>query len=87
MAVVQIINKQTAKDPHIMLLLCRLVVHCLKCNILFRARHIPVVDNVLSDRLSRLQKQEFRQVAPHMETNPTPVLLDQLNILSQCLNC
>lgn len=80
MAVVQVINKQTAKDPHIMKLLRRLVVQCLKCNILFRARHIPGVDNVLSDRLSRLQIQEFREVAPYMDLNPTQVSLDQFSI-------
>jgi hypothetical protein len=55
MAVVQVINKQTAKDRNIMKLLRRFIVHCLKSKILFRARHVPGIDNVLSVKWSRLQ--------------------------------
>lgn len=59
MAVVQVINKQTAKETTIMKLLRKLIVQCLKFNILFVAKHVPGVNNVLSDKLSRLQIVEF----------------------------
>ena len=39
----------------------RLVLACLKFNILFRARHVPGVKNILADSLSRLQVSKFKQ--------------------------
>lgn len=41
MAVVQVIKKQTAKETTIMKLLRKLIVQCLKFNILFVAKHVP----------------------------------------------
>lgn len=73
MAVVQVINKQTGKDCNIMKLLRRFIVHCLKFNILFRAKHVPGIDNVLSDKLSRLQIAEFHRLAPQMDQFPVEV--------------
>lgn len=73
MAVVQVINKQTAKETTIMKLLRKLIVQCLKFNILFVAKHIPGVNNVLSDKLSRLQIVEFHKLAPYMDHHSTPV--------------
>ncbi|KAK3101174.1 hypothetical protein FSP39_001529 [Pinctada imbricata] len=73
MAVVQVINKQTAKDPHLMKLLRKLIVQCLKLNIYFRAKHVPGIDNVVSDRLSRLQITEFHALAPQMNSVETPI--------------
>ena len=72
-AVVHVINKQTAKDPYLMKLLRRLVVQCMKCNILFVSKHVPGLENILSDRLSRLQIAEFKRLAPHMDKYPTVV--------------
>lgn len=73
MAVVQIINKQIAKETPIMKLLRKLIVQCLKFNILFVAKHVPGVNNVLSDKLSRLQIVEFHKLAPYMDHHSTPV--------------
>ena len=73
MAVVHVINKQSSKDKDIMNLLRRLIVQCLKFNILFQAKHVKGVNNILSDRLSRLQIEEFRKLAPEMDQNPTAV--------------
>ena len=73
MAVVHIINKQTSKDPLLMTLLRRLIVECMRCNILFQAKHVPGIENILSDRLSRLQISEFKKIAPQMDRNPTVV--------------
>ena len=40
-AVVDIINKQTSREPKIMVLVRRLVLNCLKYNILYKSKHIP----------------------------------------------
>lgn len=81
MAVVQEINKQTAKDCNLMKLLRRLIVQCLKYNILFKAKHVPGVKNVPSDKLSRLQIREFHQLAPQMNKAPVEVPKEMFQIL------
>ena len=80
MAVVQVINKQTGKDRNLMKLLRRFIVHCLKLNILFRAKHVPGIDYVLSDKLSRLQIAEFHRLAPQMDQFPVEVPPAMFNI-------
>ena len=40
-AVVDIINKQTSRESKIMVLVRRLVLNCLKYNILYKSKHIP----------------------------------------------
>jgi hypothetical protein len=72
-AVVHIINKQTCKDPQIMLLVRRLVLVCLKHNILVRSVHISGKTNVLPDLLSRLQISQFRRLAPQIDEQPTAI--------------
>jgi hypothetical protein len=72
-AVTIIINKQTSKDEQIMVLVRRLVLTCLRYNILFQAYHIPGVKNILADALSRLQVEEFRRLAPLAAKQPTPI--------------
>lgn len=73
LALVHIINKQTSKDPCIMLLMRFMVLYCLKYNILFRARHVCGARNILADALSRLQVQKFRSLHPHANSHPTPI--------------
>lgn len=80
MAVVQIINKQTSKDRTIMKLVRRLVLATLKCNIHFRAKHIPGKHNVTADRLSRFQFQAAFQSAPHLNRQQTPIPQASLTI-------
>ena len=60
-ALVDIINKQTSKHPMIMILVRDLVLTSLRHNILFRAYHIPGVDNTRADLISRLQIVHFRK--------------------------
>ncbi|KAK3094320.1 hypothetical protein FSP39_000299 [Pinctada imbricata] len=79
-AVVHIINTQTSKNAMLMKLVRKLVLISMKFNILFKATHIPGVHNVSSDKLSRLQIEEFRNINPSMNVNPTPVLPHQLII-------
>ena len=48
-ALVDVINKTTSRDPVIMGLVRQLVLACLKFNILFRAAHVPGLENHLAD--------------------------------------
>ena len=68
-----IINKQTSKEPSIMTLLRKLVLTCLRFNILFVARHVAGRDNTLADKLSRLQITEFHRLASWCQNCPTTV--------------
>ena len=56
-AMVAITNKETSREP------CVLLV-CLRSNILFTARRVPGQDNILAVKLSLLQMDEFRMLAP-----------------------
>lgn len=73
LAVVQIINKQTSKEITLMKLVRRLVLATLKCNIHFRAKHIPGKYNIAADKLSRFQFQTAFQYMPQLEPNSTPI--------------
>jgi len=75
-AVVYIINKQTSKDPTIMILVRRLVLPILKFNILFKVSHIAGIKNIAADQLSRLQIQQFKRECPHMDSATTIVVPD-----------
>lgn len=70
-ALVAIINKQTSKLPCIMFLVRKLVLITLRCNIIFKAKHIRGKHNILADALSRFQIQQFKQLAPYCDPNPT----------------
>ena len=81
-AVVQVINKQSCKDKTLMIFVRKMVTICLKQNIVFKAKHVPGVDNKLADALSRLQVQQFRLLSPpHMDPQPSviPVHLQPQN--------
>ena len=68
------INKATSRDATVMVFVRRLVLACLNFNIVFRARHVPGVKNVLADSLSRLQVSRFRQLAPvGVQSTPTAI--------------
>ena len=73
-ALVDIINKATSRDVIVMIFVRRLVLACLKYNILFCARHVPGVKNVLADSLSRLQVAKFKQLAP-VGVQPSPTVI------------
>ncbi len=52
-----VINNQTSRDKVIMSLLQSLIVTCMQHNILIRAKHIPGVNNIAADALSRFRNQ------------------------------
>ena len=72
-SVTYIINKQTSKDKKIMVLVRNLVLTCMQYNIVFKAQFIRGVDNVLADRLSRLQVSEALLTHFNMVTNATRI--------------
>jgi hypothetical protein len=74
-ALVYVINKQTAKEPMLLSILRTLVLVCLKYNILFRAEHIPGIQNVLCDSLSRLQMRLFRSASKGYGMDAVPTLI------------
>lgn len=80
LAVVQIINKNTSKDPKLMQLMRRLMLLSLTHNIHFYAKHIQGVVNVAADLLSLLQVSEFKTRFPHMDKEQTPVPLSLVKI-------
>lgn len=79
-AVVEIINKISSKDTSVMCLVRRLVLACLRHNILFQAEHIPGKINTVPDLLSRLQVQKFLGLAPYMDRFPTTVPKQYLHV-------
>ncbi|XP_062586589.1 uncharacterized protein LOC134248181 isoform X1 [Saccostrea cucullata] len=80
MAVVNIINRLSSKEPSVMSLVRRLVLACLRFNILFKSEHIPGKDNILPDLLSRLQVEKFKELAPYMDKCPVNIPQEYLRI-------
>ncbi|XP_048251513.1 uncharacterized protein LOC125379287 [Haliotis rufescens] len=72
-AVVTIINKQSTKAPRVMSLLRRLILQCLRYNIMFKAKYGCSTANTIADALSRFQLKRFREAAPAADQNPTPI--------------
>ena len=73
MAVTFILNNFTSKDKHIMVLVRLLVLNCIKNNILIRSKHLPGVENIIPDMISRLQVQKARQLAPYLDDCPEKI--------------
>ena len=77
-ALVHVINKCTCKDKYLMIFVRKLVLVCLKHNILFKAKHISGFKNTLADALSRFQILHFKKLAPaYMDSLPriVPVVI------------
>ncbi|XP_071078479.1 uncharacterized protein [Haliotis cracherodii] len=72
-AVVTIINKQSTMAPRVMSLLRRLILQCLRYNIMFKAKYVCSTANTIADALSRFQLKRFREAAPAAAQNPTPI--------------
>ena len=69
-ALVSTLNSKTSKDIKIMVLVRTLVVKSMIGNFQIKAAHIPGVENVLADKLSRLQVESFKKLAPWAEKQP-----------------
>ena len=77
-AVVAVINKQTSKHKALMSIIRPLILILLTNNITFRAEHIPGINNVLCDAISRLQVTaemlHHYGMRPHSTNIPEPLL-------------
>ena len=73
MALLEVINKKTTKDKELLILVCALVLYCLRHNILFKAVHLPGIYNNKADALSRLQVDKFKFLNKDAELKLTAV--------------
>lgn len=80
LAAVHVINSLTSRSPRVMALVRAFTLLCLQHNILFRARHVPGVNNGIADALSRKQMARFRHLAPEADSCPVPVPGDMRKI-------
>ena len=71
LAIVNIWSAQSSKCPEIMAILRKLFFISAKHEFTVNIKHIPGVDNVLADCLSRLQLKKFFQLIPN--ANHTPI--------------
>ncbi|KAJ1104244.1 hypothetical protein NDU88_001656 [Pleurodeles waltl] len=63
LAVVQMVNRQTAREAQVLQLMRVFVLQCLRNDIYFRVRHVPGVNNDIADALSRSQWERFHGLA------------------------
>ena len=63
-SVTYIVNSGTSRDPDIMTLIRTLFFICAQNNIECKCQHIPGVNNIASDHLSRLRITEFFKIHP-----------------------
>ena len=81
MAVVNMISQQTSRDPDCMTLIRKMVLICLRHNILFKSKHVSGSKNLLADSLSRLQIQKFKTLCPDAEESMTAIPLAAWSLL------
>ncbi len=79
-AVVQIVNKQSARDSHIMILIRLLVLKLLELNCSFQVVYVPGVKKVLPDRISRFQESRVLLETFKMLMEPTLITTEILPI-------
>ena len=72
-AVSYILNNFTSKEPTIMNLIRKLVLHCMTNNILIKASYYPGHLNKTADMLSRLQVQQAKEIDLELEETPTGI--------------
>ncbi|KAJ1129019.1 hypothetical protein NDU88_007390 [Pleurodeles waltl] len=63
MAVVQLVNRQSAREARVLQLMHVFVLQCLRNDIHFRARHVLGVNNDIADALSHSQWERFHGLA------------------------
>jgi hypothetical protein len=77
-AVVAIINKQSSKDSTVMCIMRPLVLKLVQHNIGLKSVHIPGMDNILPDKISRFQVTPALLEYYAMQNDPTPIPLELL---------
>jgi len=72
-AVCFIINKQSSRNKHVMAIMRKLILVLIHYNIQLVARHIPGIDNILSDKISRFQATPDLLTYYHMDPEKTTI--------------
>lgn len=72
-SLVPVLSKKTTKEHRVMSLVRRLVLACLKYNILISARHVAGSINQAADALSRLQLDKFYKLCPDANVHPSVI--------------
>ena len=72
-AVVEIINKQTSRNKKVMEFLRPLILIMMRFNINLKSKHIPGVENILCDKISRFQVSDKLLRLYGMRLSPTPI--------------
>ena len=73
-ALVHVIIKSTCRDTPLMIFVRKLVLVCLKHNILLKTKQILGFKNTLADALSRLRIERFKKLAAaYMDPMPTAI--------------
>ena len=71
--ITQIWDKGTTPTPKLMTLVRKLYLHAAKSHFSISFKHIFTYQNAVADALSRFQMSRFHQLAPHADTQPTPI--------------
>ena len=77
-AIVDVLQSQTSRDPHIMSILRPMVVASMVNNVQFYSYHIPGKHNTIADLISRFQVGKAKLIAPWLASSPTQVPLQWL---------
>ena len=72
-AVVEIVQKQSTKDPNNMRIMRALILMIIKFNISLSAKHVPGKNNVLCDRISRFQVTPQLLAEHNMDSKATSI--------------
>lgn len=72
-AVVHMLNSRTSRTPSLMRLLSSLLLSAARYSFSFSSRHVPGVNNLIADALSRFHWQEFWHLAPEAQPIPTSI--------------
>lgn len=72
MSVVCAVSSLSTSSPPVIALLRRLVLLCLRWNILFWAQYVPGVSNEVANVLSRFQLNRFWNVVPEADRQSVP---------------
>ena len=73
LSVVQVLQKKSSKDSHLLKLLRNLTFFAVKFNFDYSAVHVEGKENPAADNLSRFQFQVFRELCPEAYEEPTDI--------------
>ena len=75
-AVCEIINKQTSKNPRIMCIVRKLVLLLIAYNINLKAKHVKGTNNTMCDKISRFQVSADWMIQMGMQPHPLDIPRD-----------